>query len=369
MDYYDNYHKYQKYKQKYLLGGDTLQEAYLKSIEEGECRRKYTPTRDAIEDIYRILEDDELFDRKLFLKKFPGSCGKYWNLISVDQLASLSLTASESLDYYIRRNEILVYQHRFIPKLICCLVNDRNDILRLYYGENRENIIIKLRNRNLNHLPKSDRIFKIDTRYPESSRIKECHIGIFYYDANPTPDMEGNYPSIHLNLKDQINNYIRKTNYSLRNKKKKRHKWRHWTTYLLASIVNLLINCLHCQLIHLDDSSTLNERNCEPHTVIYNKFKNNINGMYQTIGFRADPPINFKTLSDIGKLPYHPDDPYQHKMDRPARHYQQFIDKEGRYFYYHPSSNYTYSKPTYPDTIEEMSLTNEEREIQRVKGR
>ena len=52
-------------------------------------------------------------------------------------------------------------------------------------------------------------------------------------------------------------------------------------------------------------------------------------------------------------------------MDRPARHYQQFIDKEGRYFYYHPSSNYTFSKPTYPDTIEEMPLTND----QRVKGR
>jgi hypothetical protein len=252
-----------------------LKKQYLDAINSGDCVKAKKIEKIFI-NTYNSIEPDTLTTRELSIRNFKGTCGTFWTLINDRVLPS---KIKSDLASYIRSNTFIALKSKKIPELICVLVHNRDDFLKLYYKEELQMVHVAVYSDDGRRLPNSKKIFNI-TNILYDCRVREAHINSFFYE-NPINS------SLRLEL-------IRET-------KKTKHK--HWTVYLLSAILNLLMNCVHCRKVHLLDASTYKDKNCAPKTITYQRAQDPPrNPMYQSVGFKANPPINFNLLSDIMKL-------------------------------------------------------------------
>ena len=299
--------KYIKYKNKYLnakAGNDRLnyRDSYLQAIENNTCP-KVDKIEEDINKIYTILEKKPLVSRYLFLKnsdfreKYPHlNCESFWEpleiksnyiqnlvyLLSGEKIADIETCKDKLKDMGLgqrnidifRKGEFLTFMSKTIPDLFLLIVNNPNNFLKLIYHKEKQKITLSGKDIWAKML-KSDK-FNITNNLNESF-IDECHLDTFFYDGKINPD-----------LRDEIIKVINR-------------EYGHWTTWLLLCIISPLFNCLGCREVHLLDDSFLINKNCEPHTIIYQLAKNR-KPMYQSIGFKAKPPINIKTVDKINYI-------------------------------------------------------------------
>ena len=281
MDKYN--HKLIKYKQKYinLSGGfETYGEQYLKAIETGDCS-KVTNLEDTFQDLYRkYIDDNDLVNRHLYLKKddFSGKCGDYWeripdhNLTGWRKIAIQNKPNKKQKEYYhplpnsstiskgprgdivlklfnninlsdiekdlIREQKSILFRSRKLTNLFVLLLNSKGNFLRvLYYDKSdnstkEQNIKFSYEDDDGSSLPSVETLFNISDI--GKSNINECHLGSFFY-GNPVTS----------NLRLEIVELL----------KTGKHRFKYWTSWILGSLINLIVHCFNCRLIHLYDVS------------------------------------------------------------------------------------------------------------------
>jgi len=323
----DNYYLYKKYKKKYrlALGGETktYRDWYLDALKHKNCSQ-LNLIEDSLKDIYHTLEHEKLTGRYLYLydnefrNKFrKASCGDFWQKMEInkDYLQNVVRTIDQNPDLsddedfkeiafsleisfedieHIEMGNFVLFKSRQINRLYCLVVNNKDDIVHLIYDSIPQSIQISNSDDSGNLIHSTYLDFNITSDLTRC-RIRECHIDSFFYQGGVTDE-----------LKNDINRVIsRKIDKKTKGRKPYLKKLNHWTSWLLAALLNLIFNCLNGEKIHLQDASYLKGEdkygNCRPYTIIYQSVKGR-NPMYQSLGFKADPPIDFKNVDAILNL-------------------------------------------------------------------
>ena len=91
----------------------------------------------------------------------------------------------------------------------------------------------------------------------------------------------------------------------------------HWTSFLLIHIIDWIFVTQKKVKVLLHDESRFINKNCNPYTILYQLAKQNV-GMYQQIGFKADPPLDDKLIRDIYGQNYYKytNEKYNYFMDQ-----------------------------------------------------
>ena len=351
MNYYD---KYKRYKAKYKLvaGNKDYGEAYLESVANRDCD-KIKKYEKLLGDVYYQTRDNYLLNRKLFLypQDFGGGCGEFWkevpnvkgsqwvDVVVGSKRATDSSPLPERLfkDYrqslgiiqigLIRDGRALLLQNQALPNLFCLLLDKKDYFFKLLYldptrGTLQQDVEISNTDVDGDPLPTDPTIFKI-RRELNKSTVIECHIDYFFYSTEADPK-----------LRQQIIDLLKKDPHP---------RFKHWTNWLLGSILNVFFNCLNCLQIHLLDASRFKRlkreglMECDYSTLIYQTAKN-LPGFYQNIGFRANPPIDIQNLKEIMQLKPspvaskvlqgNPNDIYIEKKDQHQAIYYQNIETD-----------------------------------------
>ena len=68
-------------------------------------------------------------------------------------------------------------------------------------------------------------------------------------------------------------------------------------------IINWFIVEKGCKSIKLEDDSNFANKPCKPYTILYQLVNNKV-GMYQSVGFKGEPPINTAKIQGFLDKPY-----------------------------------------------------------------
>ena len=219
---------------------------YLNEIDKNQCF-DFKLLTTFILDRYSVLSHSSL-PKHLVLTSFKGNCGDYWDKIGLETIPLYQ--NKECIEMLKKGYTIRCYSNKSISELYCIVID--MDItyseLIIFYKNKRESIYIKI----------------------EDNSNKVGYISSFYYQKSnpPNPKLIGEIKG----LISETSIYIDKT------------RILHWTTWLLASIINILIHCEDCIKIELEDVSYFRDKNCHPQTLLYLEAKGQ-KGLYQTLGF------------------------------------------------------------------------------------
>ncbi|GAG37710.1 unnamed protein product, partial [marine sediment metagenome] len=216
--------------------------------------------------------------------------GDFWIKINTINSITKSIIGkiNKGRTWKLGSTDYMIFKHKYINNLHVFIINDTEDFLRIYYNNYRENVIF-------GQLTPTSRTFKITNKI-STSKLKNCHMHSFYFDS--LSESQGKkqfspyYPHPNPMLSKAINKYIKSSQTS--------EDWGWWTSYLLSSIINLLVNCFHCKYIDLADLSTYStkDRNCHVPQILNKVIKDRI-PLYQDVGFKSNPPQNIDTLRKI----------------------------------------------------------------------
>jgi len=130
------------------------------------------------------------------------------------------------------------------------------------------------------------------------------------------------------------------------------HRFKYWTSWILGSLINLIVHCFNCRLIHLYDVSQFDRvsregrRGCRAYTIIYQTAKHRP-GLYQSVGFRADPPLKTKNLAKFMDIEAKNKD----QLVKPYNILLESKDKYGEKYYFNISTGLAYYYPKRPYEI------------------